>query len=52
MQKGLTIFVSDLPFQTSADVGVYGIFAAHYLHRWERMGGVLPSTHLGRWHSV
>lgn len=52
MQKGLTIFVSDLPFQTSADVGVYGIFAAHYLHRWEWMGGVLPSTHLGHWHSV
>jgi len=50
--REVNYFGPDLLFQACANVCVYGIFALDYLLRWERMGEVLPSAKLGRWHPV
>jgi len=46
-------FLPDLRFQTyAAAICVQGIFTPRCISRWDRACEVLPSTHLGRWHSV
>lgn len=45
-------FRPDIPFQARPNDSVDGIFASDYLYCGKWLGKVLPSTQLGRWHSV